>query len=113
MTPEMQEFLDKRTGPHITKDDIKKRIGAVDFTNNGLMTICVITLDNGFKVVGTSNCVSKENFNPQIGETLAHNNAFDQLWGLFGFLLREDLYRAKVQNDELSFLSAVGDESGD
>lgn len=113
MTPEMQEFLDKREAPHVTKADIAKRVASHQYTMNGLMTICVIELDNGFKVVGTSNCVSPANFNAQIGETMAYNNAFDKLWDLFGFLLREDFYRAKVQDNEFNLLSAMGDHSGE
>ena len=46
-------------------------------------------LDNGFSVSGESACVNPENYNQQIGEKIAFDNAFRQLWPLFGFLLAE------------------------
>jgi Phage protein (N4 Gp49/phage Sf6 gene 66) family len=53
------------------------------------VTIGSITLDNGYSVRGESACVNPENYNQQIGEKIAYDNAFRQLWPLFGFLLAE------------------------
>lgn len=55
----------------------------------GTVTHCRIILDNGFSVSGESACVNAENYNQEIGERIAYNNAFRQLWPLFGFLLAE------------------------
>lgn len=53
-------------------------------------TICSITLDNGFSVLGESSCVKAGNFDKSIGERLAYKKAFNNLWPFFGFLLAEN-----------------------
>ena len=50
---------------------------------------CRIVLDNEFSVSGESACVNAANYNQQIGEKIAYENAFRQLWPLFDFLLAE------------------------
>lgn len=54
-----------------------------------LLTICVLVLDNGFTVVGTSACVSPENYNAEIGQRVARTNAVEEIWPLLGFRLRD------------------------
>lgn len=56
---------------------------------SGTVTLCQITLDNGFSVRGESACVNPANYNREIGEKISFDNAFRQLWPLFGFLLAE------------------------
>ena len=62
----------------------------VDDTN---CIICNITLDNGFTVRGESTCVSRENFDKELGEKIAYDNARNKLWEFMGFLLHEEIYR--------------------
>lgn len=84
----------------VTPEDIRARIQKVDYhiLPGTTCTICNITLDNNFSVRGESACVDPANFNKEIGEKIAYDNAFNNLWPLFGFLLAEDLHRnaAKV-----------------
>ena len=56
-----------------------------------LLTFCVITLKNGFTVTGESACVSPENFNAEIGQKIAYENARNKIWQLEGYLLKEKL----------------------
>lgn len=82
----------------VTKEGMEARIKSVDYHTlpNSTVTICNITLDNGFSVRGESACVDPRNFNMEIGRNIAHRQAFDKLWPLFGFLLSEvRLLRAK------------------
>ena len=58
-----------------------------------LLTLCVLITENGFTVVGKSACASPENFNAELGETLAYEDALRQLWSYEGYLLRERLTR--------------------
>jgi Phage protein (N4 Gp49/phage Sf6 gene 66) family len=80
-------------GPTITKEGIEalirdeKYIEGFDTT----VTICVLTLRNGFVVVGHSACASPANFNLEIGKRLAREHAVRQVWPLEGYLLREKL----------------------
>ncbi|MGN8004392.1 Gp49 family protein [Acidovorax sp. 22279] len=58
-----------------------------------LLTFCVLVLRNGFTVVGHSACASPENYNKEIGERIARENAERQIWPLLGFRLRDELAR--------------------
>jgi len=58
-----------------------------------LLTFCVLVLRNGFTVIGHSACASPENFNKEIGERIARENAERQIWPLLGFRLRDELAR--------------------
>jgi hypothetical protein len=62
----------------------------------GLLTICVLTLRNGFVVTGESACASPENFDAQIGRDIARRNARDKIWSLEGYLLRQRLHNGRV-----------------
>jgi hypothetical protein len=65
-----------------------------------LMTLCVLMLENGFFVIGMSACVSPENFDEEKGRKAAHDDAFRQLWKLYGFQMRTDLYRHALHEIE-------------
>lgn len=54
-----------------------------------LITFCVLTLDNGFTVVGKSACADPGAFDADIGRQLARNDAIRQVWSYLGFRLRD------------------------
>ncbi len=56
-----------------------------------LLTICVLVMENGFTVIGKSACASPENFDAELGKKIARADAFNQLWPLEGYLLRDKL----------------------
>ncbi|NVN45123.1 hypothetical protein HW537_14615 [Asaia siamensis] len=56
-------------------------------------TLCSLTLTNGFVVTGESACASAENFDEELGRSIAHRNAREKIWALEGYLLRDHLYR--------------------
>lgn len=58
----------------------------------GMLTFCVLVLDNGFTVTGESACVSAENFDAQIGRDIARANAIEKMWPLMGFALKQRLH---------------------
>lgn len=83
-----------KTAPRITEESIKDRIDTVDYIQHGLgLTICIITMKNGFMVNGVSAPASPANYDPAVGQRYAYDNAFKQLWPLEGYLLREQLSR--------------------
>lgn len=57
-----------------------------------LLTFCVLTLRNGFTVVGKSACASPANYNQEIGQTVARGDAIRQIWPLLGYELRTRLH---------------------
>lgn len=55
-------------------------------------TVCVLTLANGFTVVGINEGpVSAANFDVDLGRRLARQNAVNQIWPLMGYALRSSL----------------------
>jgi hypothetical protein len=56
-----------------------------------LIPICCVTLSNGYTVTGESVYASPTNFNEELCEKIAFNNARDKIWALEGYLLKEKL----------------------
>ena len=57
-----------------------------------LLTFCVLVLRNGFTVTGESACVSRENFDAEIGRKVARENAISKMWPLLGYALKDKLH---------------------
>lgn len=79
--------------PRLTPTKISETILAEQFYvfPGTVMTVCCLTLQNGFNVVGTSAPASPDNFNEEIGQTIARNKAVEQIWQLEGYLLKHTL----------------------
>ena len=117
-----QEIQDKGlTAPRVTPQHIEEVIEDVQYFTAGdgaygyqtrdetvdtatypealnLLTFCVITLKNGFTVTGESACASPENFDAEIGQKIAYDNAREKIWLLEGYLLKEKLnHQIKIQ----------------
>lgn len=68
------------------------------------MTVCALTLRNGFVVIGESAAASPENFDQAIGQRIARDNARNKIWALEGYLLRE---RLTSREDQRKTIAAV------
>lgn len=82
----------------VTKDHLDHIVAQsqTTFTNPvGTLTHCVITLPCEFTVTGESACVDPANYNKELGEKYALENAVEKLWELEGYLLANDRFRAK------------------
>lgn len=62
----------------------------------GLLTFCVLVLQNGFTVTGESACASPENFDAELGRKIARQNAVAKCWPLLGYALRDKLAAASA-----------------
>ena len=60
------------------------------------LTVCCLTLENGFCVIGDSAPVSRENFNAEVGRQVARSEARNKIWQLEGYLLRERLHQSAI-----------------
>ena len=82
--------------PRLTPDDIEEVIVSENYYvfPKTTLTVCALTLRNGFVVTGESAAASPENFDWQIGQKIARENARQKIWGLEGYLLRERLSAA-------------------
>lgn len=119
----------------VTKESIKAKIKAVYYYNGadaaktafadpagipeadlatlGLVTHCMIILENNYKVEGISACVDPANYDEQKGRECAYENAFDKIWQLEGYLLRQAMHeKAESQAMMASFLENNECEGG-
>lgn len=78
------------TIPSIKAKIVDARYTTVDETT---LTICVITMQNGFTFVGHSACADPANFDVEVGQRYAYENAFKQIWSHEAYLIRERLHR--------------------
>lgn len=83
------------TAPRLVPEDIDAAIMARAYYvfPGTVTTVCCLTLRNGYTVIGMSAPVSAENFNAELGERIAFEDARDKIWPLEGYLLRERLFR--------------------
>lgn len=82
----------------VTAAAIEAKISDVEYLNPSSaphMTLCILTLKNGFTVVGTSAPADPGNFDADLGRGYARAAAISQVWPLEGYLLREQLATAK------------------
>jgi hypothetical protein len=86
--------------PRISVDDITDRIAVSHYLNLGRavalsdlvpaeaehrVTLCALTLDNGFVVIGKSAPMDPRNFDADKGRRFAYEDAIRQIWPLMAF----------------------------
>lgn len=88
----------KLNAPRLTPDLIDSKIKTIEYHvfEGSQLTVCNITLENGFNVTGYSACASPENFNKEIGESVSLRNAREKIWSLEGYLLKQRLFEGSV-----------------
>ena len=86
------------TAPRVSNDSIDLKIVDTQYHvfPDSYLTVCCLTLENGFNVTGTSACASPANFNKNIGEQIAFRNARQEIWALEGYLLKERLHQIEL-----------------
>jgi len=50
--------------------------------------VCLLTLANGFEIVGTAACVDPANFDMEIGKKISREEAVNKVWELEGYRLQ-------------------------
>lgn len=89
-----QEIADKGlSAPRLTPAAIDATIAGEDYHvfPGTTLTVCCLTLRNGFTVTGESACASPANFDAELGRKLARDNARNKIWALEGYALRNKL----------------------
>ena len=100
--------------PRVSLDSMKEKIAFTHFLNAGevsraasgmtpeqsnpsldVLTICLLVMQNGFTVIGKAAPASPENFNRELGQQFAFEDAIRQLWPLEGYALRERLHQER------------------
>lgn len=82
------------TAPRLTPTQIDEQIKNKEFWRvpNTTTTVCALTLQNNFVIIGKSASVSFKNFDQELGEEIAFNDAREQIWQYAGYALRNELY---------------------
>lgn len=78
LTPEMIDKI-------IVKEDYYVFPGTV-------LTVCCLTLRNGFNITGESASASIRNFDYYLGRKIAKEAARNKIWQLEGYLLKQNLF---------------------
>ncbi|MGS2743593.1 Gp49 family protein [Halomonas sp. LS-001] len=99
-----QEIQDKGlTAPRVTPADIDSLMSHVTYychvVPGTTTTVCTAIDKDGFTLAtGVSACASPENFNVELGEKIAkqnaERNALEELWKLEGYALKKRLVEA-------------------
>ena len=87
-----KDRLKSAIAPRVTEESIRAKIETVTYMLNGITTVCFINMRNGFQFVGTSTPASPSNYDVEIGQRYAYDNAFKQIWTHEGYILREQLH---------------------
>ncbi|KZZ72365.1 hypothetical protein A3765_28575 [Oleiphilus sp. HI0130] len=92
----MSEQSIEMKAPHITPEHIEETVVKEDYYvfPGTCLTVCCLTLKNGFTVTGESACASPENFNHAKGEKYAKEDALNKIWALEGYLLKQKLFES-------------------
>lgn len=81
--------------PRVTLDSIEAKVASEHYyVHEGILTICVLKMANGFFVTGESAPASPANFNAELGRKFAREQAVRKVWGFEGYALREQLAKA-------------------
>jgi len=81
------------TAPRVTPQMLDDEVVAEEFHvfPGSCLTVCALTLTNGFVVTGESACAAPANFDAELGSIIARQNARTKIWQLLGFRLRDRL----------------------
>lgn len=78
------------TAPRLTPAHIDAQIAGEAFHvfPGTTLTVCALTLRNGYQVVGESAAASPANFDAELGRKIARDNARNKIWALEGYVLK-------------------------
>lgn len=88
----------------LTPQDLENQIAKIEYQRFGETgMLAVITLRNGYTVTGESGCIDPAIFNEEIGHKVAYENAFNKLWQILGYGVKQQWY----EETQLTWLDRV------
>ncbi len=91
---ELEARIEDKVYPKVTHEDLDDAIDSHNFVTVDNVTICVISLHNGYTLTGINEgSVDPRNFDREIGEKMSYDLARSKLWPLLGFALAEKLHK--------------------
>jgi hypothetical protein len=118
LNDEQVEAMIKKLGlraPRLTPQYINDQIKEVRYERVADTTsvVCYLILNSGFVVHGDSGCISSENFNEELGRTIAFEKAKGNIWGFEGYFVKKLMHMLEVmENSEVESPSSEGKEDG-
>lgn len=82
----------QKTPNRVTLDSLLGKIDDEEYWHPSTiphMTICIVTLKNGFAIVGKSAPADAGNFDEELGQKFAREDAIRQMWAFEAYALRE------------------------
>lgn len=89
--------------PHrVTPEEVQASIMKVEYwlMPDGRTTICSLTMDNGFTLLGQSACVDKRNYNEKTGQRHACEDATEKVWAFLGFRAHDRKHQIKLKRNK-------------
>ena len=78
--------------PRVTLEALNARVSSEQYLIvDGILTICVLKMANGFYITGESAPASPENYNAELGQQFAREQAIRKAWAFEGYSLRDRL----------------------
>lgn len=87
-----EAMANRPTPNHVTWAMLQDKVDETEFIVRGVLTVCFMTMANGFSIIGKAAPADPENFDKALGEKLAFDDAIRQAWPLEGYLLRQRLH---------------------
>ena len=89
----------QKTPNRVTLDDMLAKVSDVEYVyplKHPHLTVAIMTIENGFVLIGKSAPADPDNFDMKLGQKFAYDDCIRQMWQLEGYLLREKLHGAKA-----------------
>jgi hypothetical protein len=85
----------QKTDNRVALSRLQEKVVAEEFIHPASiphMTIAVLTTENGFALVGKAAPADAENYNEELGQKFAREDAMRQFWPLEAYLLRQSMW---------------------
>jgi hypothetical protein len=118
--PTETELAARAVAPRVSQADVDVAVMSAAYYvfPDTMLTVCCLTLRNGFTVTGESACASPANYQKDIGERIARENAYNKVWALLGYQLRVQMQASSIEavarvchEINRAYCAALGDNS--
>lgn len=93
----------QKTPWRVDLDAMKKRVASVEYINPKSIphaTIAIVILDNGYALQGWSAPADPANFNAELGQQYAYEDAMRKMWPLEAYVMRDHMTGAVTVHNE-------------
>jgi hypothetical protein len=81
-SPEREEAVEFEK---VTTEWMEAQVETITYRDFGTLTVAIVTLKSGFRLVGASACLNPEDYDADVGKRIAKVDALNQLWKLEGY----------------------------